>query len=387
MKLRFLVLLVVVTESFAQTGTQFFEVGGYLKYMISRSDIPQYGNLTDQLLHGRVNMKWYATEAFTAACEIRARGYEGGTVENNPNFLDAIRNDHEFAHLDARLWNSSTTAGYAEIDRLWADWNQGKWQVTLGRQRVAMGTNLVWNPTDLFNPLSILDFDYEEKPAFDGGRVQYYLGPLSKVEVDVKPGKTSSTATTAVAFTANAWAYDFHILAAQRRGLGVVGGSWAGDIAGGGFRGEVLVSQKPKEIFSGIYDLSQSNGTMVSAALSGDYTFPSSLYLHIESLYNSIGATENTALFSQQARLLALLSPARWSLFGEVSYDITPLVRGSVFTLQNPLDGSHVLVPSITWSVLTNLDLTAIGLLFGGDSLTEFGGYGQSGYLRLKFSY
>jgi hypothetical protein len=387
MKPRFLVLLLVVTESFAQTGNQSFEVGGYLKYLISRSDVPLYGNLTDHLLHGRLNTKWYATDAFTFACEIRARGYAGGTVENTPNFLDAIRNDHEFAHLDATLWDSKSTVGYAEVDRLWADWNQGPWQVTLGRQRVAMGTCLVWNPTDLFNPLSILDFDYEEKPAFDGGRAQYYLGPLSKVEVDVKPGKTSSTATTAVAFTTNAWEYDFHFLAGRRSGLGIVGGSWAGAIAGGGFRGEVLVSQKPKEIVPGIYDLTQTSGTMVSGALSGDYTFPSSLYFHIESLYNSIGVTEHAALFQQESLLLGLLSPSRWSLFGEISYDITPLVRGSVFALQNPIDGSRVIVPSVTWSVITNLDLTAIALLFHGDSLTEFGGYGQSGYLRLKFSF
>jgi hypothetical protein len=387
MKLRILVLLVVVTESFAQTGTQFFEVGGYLKYMISRSDIPVYGNLTDQLLHGRVNTKWYATEALTAACEIRARGYEGGTVKNTRNFLDAIRNDHEFAHFDARLWNSSTSVGYAEIDRLWVDWNRGQWQVTFGRQRVAMGTCLVWNPTDLFNPLSILDFDYEEKPAFDGARVQYYLGPLTKVEVDVRPGKTSSTAATAVAFTTNAWTYDFHLLVAQRSGLGVVGGSWAGDIAGGGFRGEVLVSQKPKEIFPGVYDLSHSNGLMVTGVLSGDYTFPNSLYFHIESLYNSIGATEQAGLFESQSRVLGLFSPSRWSVFGEISYDVSPLVRGSVFALQNPIDGSRVLVPSVTWSVVANLDLTVIALLFHGDPLTEFGGFGESGYLRLKWSF
>jgi hypothetical protein len=387
MKYRVVALLVLASESFAQTGPQSIDVGGYLKYLVSRSNIPLYGNLIDHLLHGRLNMKWYATESITAAAEIRARGYTGGTVENTPNFIDAIRNDHEFAHLDATLWNSRSSVGYAEVDRLWADWNQGKWQVTLGRQRVAMGTCFVWNPTDLFNPRSILDFDYEEKPAFDGGRVQYYLGPLSKVEVDIRPGKTSATATTAVAFTLNAWQYDFHFLAAQRSGLGVMGGSWAGDIAGGGFRGEVLVSQKPEQTLPGFYDLSRTTGAMVSGALSVDYTFPSSLYFHIESLYNSIGVTERAALFQRQSLALGLLSPSRWSMFGEISYDITPLVRGSVFALQNPLDNSRVLVPSVTWSVATNLDLTVIALLFHGDTLTEFGGYGESGYLRLKFSF
>ncbi len=386
MKFRALPLLALAATALAQDAPPALDVGGYLKYLISRSNIPAYGNLTDHLLHGRVNVKWYATEEITTALEIRARAYTGRMVEKTPDFIGTIRNDHEYAHLDATLWNSRSSVGYAEVDRLWADWNQGKWQVTLGRQRVAMGTCLVWNPTDLFNPLSVLDFDYEEKPAFDGGRVQYYLGPLSKLEVDVRPGKTSATSAAAVAWTTNAWEYDFHVLAARRSGLGIVGGSWAGDIAGGGFRGEVLVSQKPGEIVPGIYDLSRTSGAMVSAALSGDYTFPSSLYFHFESLYNSIGVTDRAALFERQSLALGLLSPSRWSLFGEISYDLTPLLRGSVFALQNPVDGSRVLVPSLTWSVVTNLDLTVIALLFRGDPLTEFGGYGESGYLRIKYS-
>ncbi|HTP12283.1 MAG TPA: hypothetical protein VMM37_01595 [Bacteroidota bacterium] len=383
-----LILLVLILQSgaMAQSDPGSFEAGGYLKYLISRSSIPSVGTLTDHLLHGRLNLKWYTTETVTTALEIRARAYAGGTVEETPGFLDAIRNDHEFAHLDATLWNTKSSVGYAEVDRLWADWNQGKFQVTVGRQRVSMGTCLVWNPTDLFNPLSILDFDYEEKPAFDGGRVQYYLGPLSKLEVDARPGKTAATSTTALAYTTNAWEYDFHVLVGRRSGLGIVGGSWAGDIGGGGFRGEILVSQKPEQVVPGFYDISRTNGGMVSGAISGDYTFPNSLYLHCETLYSSIGVTENAALFQRQSLLLGLLSPSRWSLFGELSYDITPLVRGSLFTLQNPIDGSRVLVPSVTWSIVTNLDLTAIALLFHGDTLSEFGGYGESGYLRVKYS-
>ena len=387
MKLLLLLTVCVSTAGFGQSINESFEVGGYAKYLFSRSRVPALGTLTDHAIHARLNTKWYASPEISAALEIRARGYAGGTVEHTPGFVGFIRNDHEFSHLDATLWDSPRSAGYAEVDRLWADWNGGHWQLTLGRQRVAMGTNLVWNPTDLFNPLSVLDFDYEEKPAFDGGRAQYYLGPLSKVELVVRPGKSSSTAATALAFTTNAWAYDFHVLVGHRGNLGVLGGSWAGDIAGGGFRGEVLVSQKPVEVFPGIYDVTQTDGIMETGALSGDYTFSNTLYFHAEALFNSIGVTRDAAMFAPQARILGLLSPARWSLFGEVSYDITPLVRGSVFALQNPTDGSRVFVPSVTWSVVTNLDLTGIALLFQGDAMSEFGGYGESAYLRLKWSF
>jgi len=378
-------VLLLVSSSFAQLSKNPFDAGGYVKYLFSHSDVPTFGVLNDHLLHSRLNTKWYATDALTMACEIRARVYNGGTVKHTPQFADLIRGKYNIADLDVLLWNSKSSVGYAEIDRLWADWNQGQWQMTLGRQRLAMGTNLVWNPTDVFNPYSILDFDYEERPGFDGVRVQYYLGPISKLEIAAKPGKTSVATAAVASYTTNVCKYDFHILAANRSKLWVIGGSWAGDIAGAGFRGEATLSQKPIQIFPGIYDFTETDGTMSSMAISVDYTFPNSLYLHVESLYNSAGASENAGLFALQSQKLGLLSPARWSLFTEVAYNISPLVRGAFFTLHNPTDRSYVVVPSLTWSALTNLDLMFLALVFQGDALTEFAGYGKSGYVRLQW--
>jgi hypothetical protein len=81
------------------------------------------------------------------------------------------------------------------------------------------------------------------------------------------------------------------------------------------------------------------------------------------------------------------LTPARTSLFGQVAYAITPLIRGGISSILNPHDRSWYIGPSIDWSVATDLDLTAIGLLFGGDDGTEFGDIGQMLFLRLKMSF
>ena len=124
-----------------------------------------------------------------------------------------------------------------------------------------------------------------------------------------------------------------------------------------------------------------------SAALSADYTFSNSLYLHTEALFNSNGKTRNAGLFYQQALQAGLLSPARWSVFQEVSYDISPLVRGSMFGIYNPTDRSAVLVPQLTWSVQSNLDFTAIAFFATGNYLTEWGDYGTSVFGRVKFSF
>jgi len=387
MRIFWVIGFIFVSYSFAQPNKNQFEIGGYVKYLISRSDIPASGVFNDHLLHNRLNGKWYATDALTMACEIRTRIYYGGLVEHTPQFAELIGGNYNLADLDILLWNSQSSVGYTEIDRLWADCNLGQWQITLGRQRLALGTNLVWNPTDIFNPYSVLDFDYEERPGFDGVHVQYYLGPLSKIEFAVKPGRTSETSAAVAAITTNIFEYDFHILVANRSELWLLGGSWAGDIAGAGFRGEATFSQKPLQIFQGLYDHTKTDGIMSTAAVSVDYTFPSSFYIHVESLYNSAGVTQDAGLFALQSQKLGLLSPARWSLFTEAAYDITPLLRGSFITILNPTDRSYVLVPSLTWSALTNLDLMFLSLIFQGDTFTEFAGYGNSIYARFQFSF
>ena len=84
-----------------------------------------------------------------------------------------------------------------------------------------------------------------------------------------------------------------------------------------------------------------------------------------------------TFLFLNEAYSLGMLTAARWSIYQEFAYDITPLIKGCLFGIFNPDDGSYAVVPSVTYSVITNLDLLLIAQVFEGDPLTEFGGIFQ----------
>ncbi len=382
MQTRFFLLLLCSSISAGTLCAQSAgEIGGYLDYLATENFPPQGESLYEHLLHARLNTKWYATENLTGVLELRSRFYYGSLVRSTPGFADALKNTTGSVNLGTYLWNRTSSVGYAEVDRAYADWNQEQFEATLGRQRIAWGTNLVWNPIDLFNPLSILDFDYAERPATDALRLQYYTGAVSKIELAVKPGTVSTRAITAGQWSTNRWNYDFHILAGKRGDSWFGGAAWVGDIEGGGFRGEVLTSEIPGELRN------SARSTMISAALSGDYTFSNSFYLHGEGLYNSEGVTSRAALSRLRSTELGLLSPARFSVYAEAAYDLTPLVRLTLFGLVNPLDASRVIVPSVSWSALTNLDLMALAMFFEGDPLTEFGGYGTTLFLRAKWSY
>ncbi len=113
------------------------------------------------------------------------------------------------------------------------------------RQRVAWGTAWVWNPTDIFNPLDVLDFDYEERPATDAIRLQYYTGAVTKLDIAYKPAKDPENQILAGLWSINNWNYDFNFIAGMRFKRWLAGFSWTGDILNAGFRGELLVSQAP----------------------------------------------------------------------------------------------------------------------------------------------
>ncbi len=381
-----LILFFAFNYTFAQLSS--FEINGYSKYLFSSTKFPTDSErYDDHLLHARLNTRWYPGSNLKAVMELRLRGYYGESVENTPNFIDQIKGKYDYLNLDAVLWERKKSVGYGEIDRLYLDWNYDEFQFTLGRQRIAWGTSWVWNPIDIFNPLSVLDFDYEERPAVDAIRVQYYTGAVSKAEFSFKPAKERENMIAAALLSYNFWDYDFNFIGGIKNERWLAGTGWVGDISGAGFRGEILIS-KGREI-----TLPSSNYTFgsdkvaYSFVLSGDYNFPNSFYIHTEILHNSVGVEDSTALFQKAALNLGLLSAARWSLYQEFSYDFHPLVRGTVFGLFNPDDKSFVLVPSVSYSIITNLDLLLLTMFFEGNSLTEFGNLGNIIFLRLKYSF
>lgn len=394
--LRTTLFLVLMLPALARAQSSFFDISGYLKFLSAASTYPNLDKtLYDQLVHARINTAWHPSKSLRGELDLRTRVYWGDSVRDIPHFQDQVTTDYDFGNLDAVLWSERNSISYAQIDRLWLDYSASKLELTLGRQRIAWGTALVWNVIDLYNPKSVLDFDYEEKPGTDAIRLQYYTGPVSKVEVAAKPGKTADQTIVSALYSMNAFGTDFYGVGGIRNNRWVAGGAWAGSILKGGFRGEFLVSQAPNKTESTVPPVPEIFGSSIfaydrpvaSVVLSADYTFPNTFYVHTECLYNSNGKTKYAGVFGQEALDAGMLSPARWSLYQEFAYDVTPLMRATIYGIFNPVDHSSILVPMVTYSLKTNLDLLVIGQLASGKLFTEFGGFGKSVTVRLKYSF
>ncbi len=342
------------------------------------------------LLHNRLNFRWYPHRSLTAGVELKSRLYAGESVGTMQQSIDAFSMEEQYLDWRRNFIEADAILLSAEIDRFWIDAYYKDLQATIGKQRIAWGTNLVRNPIDIFNPASPLDFDNEEKPGTDAVRIQYYTSPFSKIEIGYAPQNEWDQVKAALKYQTNIAEYDLHVLAGTAREDVFIGGAWAGNIMGGGFRGELLATipdenekAAPQEAGFEIED-----DAFLIAALSGDYTFRNTLYLHCEVLYNSAGTTGKAG----GAQLLKAwnygwLSPARLSIFGETAKDLTPLLRGTISGIVNPCDKSYYLGPILTYSAAANLDLTVTPLLFFGENGAEYGDYGNIYLVRGKWSF
>ncbi|MFW5774822.1 MAG: hypothetical protein ACOCW2_00915 [Chitinivibrionales bacterium] len=385
-----LAMYILVALVYGQSDTWFpnrdnTDLGGYVQEVpiVSINDsAAQYNNL----VQSRFNTSYYPTMIITTTFEGRFLLYSGEFLDNP--FLGGIgaiagelAQDDQYLDLTA-AWPALL---YGTVDRAWAQVSLDKLSFRIGRQRINWGTNLVWNPNDWYNTFSPIDFTYTEGPGVDALRLVWYIGVVSVAELALEAGSSQEDRTFAALYKFNRFSYDIQAQAGFLANDAAVGLSWAGAVLDAGFRGEMAYFHpffEDEEL-----RVADTLGAFV-CAFSTDYTFPNSLYLHAEALYNGFGSKDVLSrsaavgggfggeLLGSSGRITAKnLTPARFSLFGEASYQITPLLVSSASGIFNPDDYSFYVSPSVRYSVVTDLDLTLLAQVFGGDDDTEFGGY------------
>jgi len=375
--------ILVVHSSYGETREKSWRLNGYLKEM-GTFVIPQPGHdwMVNNLVHNRNNFKWNISKSFTFSLEERNRFYSGALTGTIPGYSDFIAYDNGLVNLSWNISEGDSHLLNAAIDRLWLDYTKGSFQVTLGRQRINWSQTYVWNPNDIFNTYSYFDFDYEEKPGSDALQLQYYTGTSSKAELTIKADRDKKV-TAAGLYQFNRWQYDFQGLAGiYRQSDLVMGFGWSGQIAKGGFRGELTG-------FRSLENYSDSSWVFLTS-VSYDYTFKNSIFVQLEGFYNSNAENSFRILISQfNPGLLDAKNPflTGLSLFGNLSYPVTPLVSLSFATIFNPSNRMYFLLPTVTLSLLNNLDLSLLAQTFHSYDPAMTDQSQTSRYARLKFSF
>jgi hypothetical protein len=338
--------------------------------------------LLNNELHNRIDFRWYPSKSLNLHIGMRNRLVYGNFVGVYQSVYAAlIAKDYGYLDMTRLIANDSSYLAVSNIDRANIRYTTGKFEVTVGRQRVNWGIGFIWTPNDIFNSFSYFDFDYEERPGSDAVKLEYYTGTTASVQV-VGSLNSNKRPTIAGMYRFNKWEYDLQFLAGMMVNDLVVGGGWAGQIKGAGFRGEIsyfIPADHPMD----------STGQL-EATVDADYTLKDGLYLHAAVLYNSTGTTGPAGGYNYLINTNISVKDftlARYSLFAEVAYPITPLIRADASAIFNPSDKSVFAGPSVDISLSNNWHLLLLSQLFYGDTGTEFGGFGKIWYARLKWSF
>ena len=365
------------------TTDRSWSVNGYVKDMQTAiiHDIDQNW-VTSNLIHNRLNFRWNLSKSFTFCFEERNRFYWGEQISLTPQYKDFIVYDNGLVNMSWNIFYGKSYILNASIDRVWLDFTRNNFQVTLGRQRINWSQTYVWNPNDIFNTYSYFDFDYEEKPGSDALRLQYFTGPSSKAEIAVKADKDQKI-TAAGLYRFNRWKYDFQGLAGiYTQSDLVLGLGWAGQIAKGGFKGEL-------SWFRPLKNFRNTTGVFLSS-VEYDYTFRNSIFIQFEGFYNSNASnTSNILINLFNPGLLNAKNPflTGFSIFGNISYPLTPLISLSLAGIYNPSNRMYFIIPNFAFSLMNNLDLSLVAQSFQSYDPALYKSEQTSVFVRLKASF
>lgn len=389
-----IVALFLIIATLSGKSQEKFSMQGYVKSMQTLMAPEERGFLdvdilSDNLIHNRLNFRYYASDNITVAMEMRNRFLYGEITKLIPELMqvedygNVLDKDGGYLDLSKTIASGDGYVLHSMIDRAYVDYVNGNFKARVGRQRINWGINLVWNPNDIFNTMNYFDFDYEERPGTDAIKLQYYTGVASSAELVYEAADSWEKSAIAGMYRMNKWGYDWQVLGGYLKEDYVLGAGWSGHIDKAGFRGEATY-------FRNSNNFADTTGQLV-ASVSADYMFPSSFYLHGGMLYNSEGTTGNAGrggmLLANQDLSVKTLSPTKTSLFFQTSYQITPLLTGDMSAIVNPHDKSWFIMPKITYSLSNNISTLLTGQVFSGDNGTEFGGFGKIYYLRIKWSF
>src|SRR5688500_3677401 len=169
--------LLLALPSFSQTKERKFHFSGYVKYLQNTTFTDGLDEIiTDNLLHHRLSFRYYPVKPLLFDIEVRNRMHWGELVKLTKtlgDFSDRIENNDIYA-VSIVVVDKKAYGWQIMLDRAFVRYSKNKWEATLGRQRVNWGVTLAWNPNDIFNAYSLYDFDYEERPGSDAGRIVFY---------------------------------------------------------------------------------------------------------------------------------------------------------------------------------------------------------------------
>lgn len=335
--------------------------------------------MNENLLHNRLNSKWYITNNITFSAEFRNRLFTGDMVRLGSYYSDMIGEDPGMIDMSWNVFEEQSFLFNTTLDRLSLDLQYNQFQLTIGRQRINWGQTFVWNPNDIFNAYSFFDFDYTEKPGSDAIRVQYFPSSSSAAELAVKVNSYDEI-TAAGLYRFNKWGYDIQFLAGYSNSNDIVAGvGWSGSIGSLGFRGEGTWFQ-PHVSFSDTDD-----AIIITSGIDKIFKDNSMAQLQLMYCNSPLEFSNITDIYSRNLSTKDL-AYSEFTAFGQFTWAATPLLNIGVSAMWFPDLKGYFAGPSLDYSIAENFDFSLLWQHFNcimAGTRTNL----NMAFLRLKYSF
>jgi len=287
-------------------------------------------------------------------------------------WLDA---QHVFVNEANAYWDTSLYRGYVSLRR-------GSATLTAGRQRIGWGTAHFFSPMDMFNPISPLQVEPEERQGVDAALVAFSSPGALRWNVVYAPQDGFRRSTSAVRLSRTIHNYDFDAAAARFGEDWTTGLDFAGQLGGAGLRGET--TYRWRHPIPGITPVSTHDALRVVAG--SDYAFANGLYLVGEYFYNQgqpdlqkNGTPDLTVLLQYSNEIFTL---HRHFVSAGASYPLTPLWKLEAYVVTDVAGPSTVVLPRLSHNLTANTDLNFGAQVFASSHSGEFHGLSDLAYIE-----
>ena len=260
------------------------------------------------------------------------------------------------------------------LDNIYLRTSFSKFDLTIGRQPLSLGTGYAWNPLDIFNHKDLIDPTYEQ-PGVNALRIEIPVAANSVLDIILEPDSIWDMSSKMIQLKSHLGSFDFslnggsqyHLITDEnydyiRDHVIFGGGSFVGEFWEFGLWGETFWS----------LDADINFGEVVFGM---DHTFNNGFYLMTEYFHNSLGAEKNEVTFDHY---LYSFSGETHSLmqnyiFAMGMYNITDYISANLISFGNLDDESFILAPQLNWDAFEDVTVGVWASQSFGENDTEFG--------------
>ena len=385
-----LLLMMITAVSHAQSSLELF---GYFESQVMGAVIEDRLNqvFMNKL---RVDLKVDPSERITFGANFDYITYHGKTEWNilqflAPNITGTIPEDMAGFYI-------IPFSDRHFLDNAYIKFAFRRFDLTVGKQQISLGSGYVWNPTDVFNIKDVLDPTYEQ-PGHNALRLDVPLGNSGGVTALYSPEDTWKHSSKLIQLKMRIPRFDVSLIAIetlwrfhdytefdvdtfgfleQPETRRVLGGSLEGELFGLGLWSEYGHSlMKESEDF---YEL----------VVGMNYTFDFQTFVMMEYYRNTLAESDyRQYTLNDWMRYFAAEQKAvsRDQLYTMIQHPVTDFIELGMMSIISISDGSVALVPTFNWSFSENLDIMAYANVnFGRDGTAYSSMTGSGGLVRAR---